>query len=230
MEYIPSTPGIFANWHTFSYNSRKHEPTSQSLPPQQPRRTAPHPGGSHHSDHNGQWKPLRRMIAAILACLLILLLIVAGASWFSENERLQNDPTISTRQTIEVIVKQPANVTQSTRVTVQFTDASGKPHTSTYQLNGNTLMLSGEVLLLVGSPAHFWLGGVSIASHNINSSASNSGSYIDPASSSWLPSFLLSGIPCSVNIGPIRDTKTHTFTILVEPDSTLANSCSLQKG
>lgn len=230
MEFIPTIPDIIANWHRLYYYYRKHEPTSHSLPPQRQRKPAPRASGPHHSGHNGQRKPLHRLIAIILACLLILLLIVAGASWFSEDANVQNDPTISTRQTILVTVKQPANVTQATTVIVQFTDADSKHHKLTYLLNGNTFVLSGEVLLLAGSPAHFLLDGVVIASHNINSSASNSQSNADPASGFGLRSFFLTSIPCSVNIGPIQDTHTHTFTILIVPDSTLANSCSLQRG
>lgn len=230
MEYIPTTSDAIANLHKYYYYYRKHGPTAHNHQPQRQDRPVPHSGGPQHTSQNSPWKRIRRVLARILAVLLALLLIIAVLSWIIENNKLQNYPAISAGQTIEVQVKQPANVTQSTRVTVQFIDAGGKSYTSTYHLHGNAFILKGEVLHLIGSPAHFWLAGVLIASHNINSSSSDSERSVDPTSGSVLPSFLLSSTPCTVNIGPIRDTQMHTYIILIAPDSMLKNSCSLQKG
>lgn len=226
-----------ANLHTLYYYYRNHEPVSHSRTLQRQSRPDSTSRGPQQRKQQPNLKSPRRsagLIKGIVFTVLLLLLISAGLAWGilwkPVSERLQSDPVMGSTLIIHVQVKEPGDVTKPASIMIEYIDADDNAYSSTFNLSGNTFVLRGEILHLFGSPARFRLSGVMVASNNINSSHSDSESYNDAALGSWWPAFLLTITHCSVNIGPINDTQTHTFTITVLPVGSSENSCSLHKG
>ncbi len=228
-----------ASLHKLTYHYRNHGPVSHSRTPQRQSRPGPTSRGPRQPRQQPNQNSPRQFVGlfkgrllTLLAGLVLLLISSAlawGILWKPVSEKLQNDPVIGTTLIIQVQVKVPSAVTKLASIMVKYIDADDNAYSSTYYLSGNTFVLRGEILHLLGSPARFRLSGVMVASNNINLSHSDSESYNDSALGSWWPAFLLRITHCSVPIGPINDTQTHTFTITVSPDGTSENSCSLQK-
>ncbi len=236
---MPSDERANMRVHSYYYRGRHPIPYSRQRGRQNragssrgPQRPEPEPD-LHVFQQKKRWS-MKRIVALALSIFILLLVIAAGLVggllWKSINDSLQNDPVIGKKLTLILQINQPKNVTQPATIQVSYVDANDNAASIPYPLPGKTFILKGEIIHLLGAPAHFRLLGVTGGSTNIHTAPSSrsdsTGSDADSSENGLLESIT----PCSVVIGQITSTPTQTFTITVIPDGTPANSCTLSQG
>ncbi|HLJ36185.1 MAG TPA: hypothetical protein VKU38_21180 [Ktedonobacteraceae bacterium] len=226
---------VMTGMHTNYYYYRNHGPVSHSRPrPRQSRPESSHEPESSETEPDQQSHQQRRWFMKLVLAILFILLLIGGLAWGilwkPINDILQNDAVIGNQLMIQVQVQQPANVTEPATIKFTYTDANGKIFSSTYPLSGNTVVIKGEVLHLLWSPARFRLTGVVVAPKNINTLLSMESDFNDSDLNTPGSGLILTVTHCAVVIGPINDTHLHTLTIIVVPDGTSTNSCMLSNG
>lgn len=191
----------------------------RTVDPQQPyvRRYEQPEQPEHTVKHNiGRFG---HIVFGILVILMLIGGVAGGISWKQMSDEMQNYATIMQNgQAMHLKIKQSHDVIVGTTVTVTFTDGNNKLQTVTYRRLpvDSTFIIKGEVLHLVGSSARFRLVAITPSSNNNALPSSDLGS--------WWTASILTLSHCSVTMGPVTDTLTHDYTLLVLPD----DSCSLQ--
>ncbi len=184
-----------------------------------------------HRDHRPR-KIILWTIGILLGILLVGTLLLSWLVVIPQNKLTNYPQTDGISPVVTIQMKKTHNLTSEYFVTINYYDAHGHIQQISRLLQGNSLIVKGDIIQFLGSPTRFQLIAVTgnvthvaneqpiIPSDNsIQPDDTDTGYLTTVQSHHWMaPTVTIN--TCTVILGPVIDYTAHSFTIQVSQDGT----------
>lgn len=182
----------------------------------------------HHNHDHRQHKIILWITGIIFAIILLLIWLV-----FIPQNKLNNYPqTDGVSPVVSIQIQKTRNHIPEYFVTIKYLDAHGHIQQISHLIQGDSLIVEGDIIQFPGSPTRFQLMSVTgknthalsessiIPSDNsIQPGDTDTGYLTTVQSNQWMaPTVTIN--TCTVILGPLVDYNSHNFTIQVSQDGT----------